>query len=107
MCKALAAGGSESTDAWGDFLDELTTRGLRPPLLVISDGAAGLINAAESALPRSLRQRCLIHRSRNFLAKLPAEVQTKMRDAYWEIFDTDALTAAGLSPGHELVAAVQ
>jgi putative transposase len=44
----LAAGGSESTDAWGDFLDELTGRGLRPPLLVIS-GAAGLINAAPGA----------------------------------------------------------
>jgi transposase-like protein len=58
---ALAAGGSESTDAWGDFLDELKARGLRPPLLVISDGAAGLINAAETALPHSLRQRCLIH----------------------------------------------
>jgi putative transposase len=38
---ALAAGGSESTDAWGDFLEELKDRGLRPPLLVISDGAAG------------------------------------------------------------------
>ena len=60
---ALAAGGSESTDAWGDFLDGLTGRGLRPPLLVISDGAAGLINACESSLPHSLRQRCLIHRS--------------------------------------------
>jgi len=36
---ALADGGSESTDAWGEFLDELTSRGLHPPLLVISDGA--------------------------------------------------------------------
>jgi len=104
---ALAAGGSESSDAWGDFLDELKTRGLRPPLLVISDGAAGLINAAEAALPRSLRQRCLIHRCRNYLAKLPAEVQTQMRDAYWAIFDTGDLLAAGMQPGHELVAAVQ
>ncbi|HEY2200150.1 MAG TPA: IS256 family transposase [Mycobacterium sp.] len=104
---ALAAGGSESTDAWADFLDELTSRGLRPPLLVISDGAAELINAAESSLPRSLRQRCLIHRCRNYLAKLPAEVQTEMRDAYWAIFDTDELSAAGLQPGPELVAAVQ
>ncbi len=60
---ALAAGGSESADAWGGFLDELRSRGLRPPLLVISDGAAGLINAAESVLARSLRQKCLIHRS--------------------------------------------
>ena len=104
---ALAAGGSESTDAWGDFLDELTKRGLRPPLLVISDGAAGLINATESSLPRSLRQRCLIHRCRNYLAKLPAEAQHEMRDAYWAIFDTDELIAAGMTPGHDLVAAVQ
>lgn len=101
------AGGSESTDAWGDFLDELKTRGLRPPLLVISDGAAGLINAAESSLPRSLRQRCLSHRCRNYLAKLPAEVQAEMRDAYWAIFDTEESTAAGMQPGPELVAAVQ
>jgi putative transposase len=104
---ALAAGGSESTDGWGDFLDELIGRGLRPPLLVISDGAAGLINAAESSLPRSLRQRCLIHRCRNLLAKVPAETQTEVRDAYWAIFDTDTLIAAGLQPGSKLVAAVQ
>ena len=104
---ALAAGGSESTDAWGDFLNELTGRGLRPPLLVISDGAAGLINACESSLPRSLRQRCLIHRCRNYLAKVPAEAQTTLRDAYWAIFETDTLIAAGLQPGPKLVAAVQ
>ena len=104
---ALATGGSESTDTWGEFLDELTARGLRPPLLVISDGAAGLINAAESSLPRSLRQRCLIHRARNFLAKIPAEHQSELRDAYWKLFDTDELLTAGISPGPELVAAVQ
>lgn len=34
----LAPGGSESTDAWADFLDELRERGLRPPLLIITDG---------------------------------------------------------------------
>ena len=104
---ALAAGGSESTDAWGDFLDELRGRGLRPPLLVISGGAAGLIGAAETALPRSLRQRCLIHRARNVLAKVPAESQAEIGDAYWAIFDTDELIAAGLAPGTQLVAAVR
>ena len=104
---ALAAGGSESTDSWAEFLDELVGRGLRPPLLVVSDGAAGLINAAESSLPRSLRQRCLIHRCRNLLAKVPAEAQTEVRDAYWAIFDTEGLIAAGMQPGPKLVAAVQ
>jgi transposase-like protein len=104
---ALAAGGSESTDAWGDFLEELRDRGLRPPLLVISDGAAWLINAAETTLPRSLRQRCLIHRCRNLLAKVPAEAQTELRNAYWAIFDTEDLITAGTAPGPDLVAAVQ
>jgi len=104
---ALVAGGSESTDAWAGFLDELTGRGLRPPLLVISDGAAGLLAAVETALPRSLRQRCLIHRCRNLLAKVPAEAQREIRDAYWAIFDTDTVTAAGRQPGHELVGGVQ
>ena len=104
---ALAPGGSESTDAWGDLLNELRARGLRPPLLAISDGAAGLINAAESSLPRSLRQRCLIHRCRNLIAKVPAEAQRELRDAYWAIFDTDELITGGIAPGPKLVAAVQ
>jgi len=104
---ALAPGGSESTDAWGDFLEELAGRGLRPPLLVISDGAAGLISAIESSLPRSLRQKCLIHRARNVLAKVPATAQDEIRAAYWAIFDTAELTAAGHQPGQQLVTAVQ
>jgi putative transposase len=38
-------------------------RGLRAPLLVITDGAAGLIGAVEVVFSHSLRQRCLVHRS--------------------------------------------
>jgi len=41
------------------------------------------------------------------LAKVPAQAQTEIRDAYWAIFDTDELIAAGMAPGPELVAAVQ
>jgi hypothetical protein len=79
------------------------SRGLRPPLLIISDCR----RRANQRLPRSLRQRCLIHRCRNYLAKVPAEAQTELREAYWTIFDTDDLFTAGLTPGPELVAAVQ
>jgi putative transposase len=59
----LAPGTGESADARGDFLADLTDRGLTSPLLVISDGAPGLIGAIEQAYPRALRQRCLVHRS--------------------------------------------
>jgi Transposase, Mutator family len=60
----LAPGSGESAEAWHDFLTDLTDRGLRSPLLLISDGAPGLIAAIEQAFPKALRQRCLIHRSR-------------------------------------------
>jgi len=83
----LEAAGNEGNDAWDDFLDGLKARGLRPPLLVISDGAAGLVGAIERQLPRSLRQRCLIHRGRNLLAKVPAHAQAEVKAAYWAMFD--------------------
>ena len=63
----LAPGSGESADAWHDFLQDLKDRGLASPLLVISDGAPGLISAIEQAYPRALRQRCLVHRSREEL----------------------------------------
>jgi hypothetical protein len=59
----LAPGSGESADAWHDFLADLQERGLASPLLVISDGAPGLIAAIEQVFPKTLRQRCLIHRS--------------------------------------------
>ncbi|MGE5829736.1 MAG: IS256 family transposase [Micromonosporaceae bacterium] len=83
----LEAAANEGNDAWDDFLDGLTGRGLRPPLLVISDGAAGLVGAIERGLARSVRQRCLIHRARNLLAKVPAHAQDEVKTAYWSIFD--------------------
>ena len=90
----LEAGSSESTDAWAGFLNGLVARGLRAPLLVVSDGAPGLIAAVELVFPHSLRQRCLIHRARNVLAKVPAEHQGEVKSAYWAIFDdTGAETA--------------
>ncbi len=57
----LAPGSGESAGAWHDFLQDLIDRGLPSPLLVISDGAPGLIAATGHAFPRALRQRCLIH----------------------------------------------
>jgi transposase-like protein len=96
----LAPGTGESADAWHAFLTDLTGRGLASPLLVISDGAPGLIAAIEQAYPKALRQRCLIHRARNILAKIPAGMQAEVKDAYWKIFGTEDLTTG---PGPKLV----
>ena len=95
----LAPGTGESADAWADFLAGLKDRGLASPLLVISDGAPGLIAAIEQAYPQALRQRCLIHRCRNIVAKIPAGMQAEVKDAYWKLFDTEGLTTP---PGPKL-----
>jgi Transposase, Mutator family len=91
----LEAAGNEGNDAWDDFLDGLKARGLRPPLLVISDGAAGLVGAIDRAIARSLRQRRLIHPARNILAKVPARAQAEAKAANWQIFDLPAEVPPG------------
>jgi putative transposase len=83
----LAPGSDEGHDPWASFLGELTDRGLRAPLLVITDGAAGLIGAVEVVFSNSLRQRCLVHRCRNLLAKVPAHAQAEVKAAFWQILD--------------------
>ncbi len=99
----LAPGTGESTDAWHAFLADLKDRGLASPLLVISDGAPGLIAAIEQAYPKALRQRCLIHRARNILAKIPAGMQAEVKDAYWKIFGTEDLKTPPGPPLVELI----
>jgi putative transposase len=83
----LAGASSESGDAWEGFLTGLGERGLAAPLLVISDGAPGLVGAIERTMGAALRQRCLIHRARNVLAKVPKNAQEQVKADYWAIFD--------------------
>jgi putative transposase len=83
----LSPGSSESTDAWADFLEDMKARGLSAPLLVISDGGAGLLSAIELCFGQSLVQRCLVHRLRNIVAKVPRHAQGEVKADYWAIFD--------------------
>jgi len=99
----LDTGTGESTDGWQAFLTDLGARGLRCPLLIISDGAPGLIAAVEQTMPAALRQRCLIHRCRNLLSKIPKNAQAQVKADYWAIFDV----AEDVQPGLDAVAHVQ
>lgn len=75
----LLPGTKEDTVSCKEFLRDLKSRGLRDPVLVITDGAPGLIRAVEEVFPRSLRQRCLAHRIRNLEAKVPAELWPEVK----------------------------
>ena len=67
----LAPGTKEDTASCKEFFQDLRRRGLPDPLLVVSDGAPGIIRASEECLPRTVRQRCLVHKMRNLESKVP------------------------------------
>jgi transposase-like protein len=70
----LAPGTKEDTASCREFFQDMRRRGLPDPLLVVSDGAPGIIRAIEECLPRSLCQRCLAHKMRNLQGKVPEDV---------------------------------
>jgi len=69
----LAPGSKEDTASCREFFQDLRRRGLPDPLLIVSDGAPGLIRAIEECFPRSARQRCLAHKRRNLQSKMPED----------------------------------
>jgi len=85
----VCLGQRERTTDWLDLGRGLIARGLRSPLLVVSDGAPGLIRAIGELWPDADRQRCAVHRLRNVLAKLPERpgLHERVRAAYWAALD--------------------
>src|SRR5262245_13941968 len=99
----LALGPRESYDAWLSFLQDLVARGLRDPLLVVMDGAPGLVKAVKRIWPRVYRQRCLAHKMRNIVAKLPRLMQAKLKGLVQQVFHAPT-HAAALKRGRDLIA---
>jgi putative transposase len=83
----VCLGMRESEEDWLELGRSLTRRGLQAPLLVVADGAPGLVNAIEQLWPKADRQRCTVHRLRNVLAKLPEADRERVKAAYWRALD--------------------
>lgn len=75
----LELGRRESYESCLAFLRGMQERGLKVPVLVVSDGAPGMIRAIEEVYPESLRQRCLVHKKLNILAKVPESEHAEVR----------------------------
>jgi transposase-like protein len=84
---AVMLGMRESHEDWLELGRDLIARGLGAPMLIVADGAPGLIKAVEQCWPASDRQHCAVHRVRNLLAKLPERERERVRQAYWQALD--------------------
>ena len=78
---------AESTDACVAFLASMVARGLGSPVLVISDGAPGLCAALDQVFWSARRQRCLVHRVRNLLARVSEIDREALLAEFWQVFD--------------------
>ena len=90
----LAPGTKESTECCREFLEEMRRRGLADPVLVCTDGAPGLIRAVEECFPASLRQRCLAHKVRNIVDKLPERAEAEVKEAVHAAYRAPSLALA-------------
>ena len=81
--------GGESEAAWRALLDNLVTRGLQTPELVIVDGGSGLDKALAALWPEAPVQRCAVHKHRNLLAHAPDRLHEEVSADY-----TDMIYAA-------------
>ena len=86
-CLAVMLGMRESHEDWLALGRDLIARGLGAPMLIVADGAPGLIKAVEQCWPASDRQHCAVHRVRNLLAKLPERERERVRQGYWQALD--------------------
>ena len=89
MLLAIKSMGGESTEAWRAVLDDLISRGLRRPKLLIVDGAAGLDKAIAAVWSGVPVQRCTVHKHRNLLAHAPERLHDEITANY-----TDMIYAA-------------
>ncbi len=83
----LRLGSRESYEDWLDFGRDLIARGLKPPALLVADGAPGLWKAARELWPQALEQRCTVHALRNITKKLPERLHRELKARYWRILD--------------------
>lgn len=90
----LALGPRESADSWQALVEDFQDRGLRAPMLVISDGGQGLIKAVETVWPEIPRQRCIAHKIRNVLNRVPKKRQAEVKRALGRIFHATGLAEA-------------
>lgn len=92
---ALQLAAAEATTSWGGLLADLQRRGLPAPLLVVTDGHAGLKKALE-AWPTVRVQRCTAHNGRNLTDACPVHARPELqRDYHRILYAADGLAARG------------
>jgi len=83
----LSVDHAENYESWGHFIQQLKSRGLQSPKLVISDAHQGLQKAIQREFIGTTWQRCTVHFKRNIIDKIPKKDSTEIRTMIKRIFE--------------------
>jgi putative transposase len=83
----ISQGNKESHESWLEHFRSLVARNLPGPLTVTSDGAPGCVKAIGAMWPEAERIRCWVHKVRNVLEKVPADMHEKIKGLLWDVRD--------------------
>jgi transposase-like protein len=90
---ALQLAQSEAAAHWSSLVADLKRRGLRAPVLIVSDGHAGLRKAIE-LWPQAQVQRCSWHKWQNLVEHCPRHARAELsRDYHRILYAKDGLAA--------------
>ena len=78
---------AESFESWSQFIQQLKSRGLQSPKLVISDAHMGLQKAIQREFIGTAWQRCTVHFKRNIIEKLPKKDSAEIRMMIKRVFE--------------------
>lgn len=79
---------AESFDSWSRFFQQLKSRGIQSPKLVISDAHGGLKKAIEREFIGTSWQRCNVHFKRNIFNALPKKDTAEMSTMIKRVFES-------------------
>ncbi len=85
----LQLAAAEATASWSGLLTDLQQRGLPAPLLVVTDGHAGLKKALDT-WPSVRVQRCTTHKWRNLEDACPVHARPELKRDYHRIIYADS-----------------
>ncbi len=90
----LSVNHGESKKGWNLFFEQLKSRGLQSPKLIISDAHKGLKAAIEESFVGASWQRCTFHLKRNLFDCMPKKNSEKAKKLLIQIFDAEGAVEA-------------
>ncbi|MDD3810227.1 MAG: IS256 family transposase [Erysipelotrichaceae bacterium] len=85
---------TESATTWRELFEEFKKRGMEEVALFCTDGLTGVENAIEDTFPMAKIQRCLVHVSRNIVAKARVKERSEIAQDFKRVYNCETEKAA-------------